>query len=86
MYSLHQTEGIVLAAWPRGEADRTLRLYTRAYGGITLVAKGVRLEKSKLRGNIDLFCRLNAGFVAGREVYRLTYAQAEQMFPRMRAD
>lgn len=85
-YALHQTEGIVLSHWPRGEADRALWLYTERYGGVTLHAKGVRLEKSKLRGDMDMFCRTAVGFVAGKEVYRLTHAQTVNAYPRLRTD
>lgn len=84
-YLLYQTEGIVLSAWPRSEADRVLRLYTERYGGVTVMAKGVRLEKSKLRGDIELFCKTNIGFVVGKEVYRLTHAQVVDAYPRIRA-
>ncbi|OGZ53736.1 MAG: DNA repair protein RecO [Candidatus Ryanbacteria bacterium RIFCSPLOWO2_02_FULL_45_11c] len=73
-YQLHQTEGIVLKRWSRGEGDAVLRLYTRDYGGVTLVAKGIRLEKSKLRGAVDLFSQTHVGFIAGKETYRLVHA------------
>ncbi|TSC70599.1 MAG: DNA repair protein RecO [Parcubacteria group bacterium Gr01-1014_70] len=76
-YQLHQTEGIVLGRWPRGEADAVLRLYTSDYGSVTLLAKGIRLEKSRLRGAVDLFSRSHIGFISGKETYRLTYAQLQ---------
>ena len=75
-YQLHQTESIILRRWARGEGDAVLRLYTKKYGGVTLLAKGIRLEKSKLRGAVDLFSLSDIGFVAGKETYRLTHAQA----------
>lgn len=64
----------MLRRWPRGEGDAVLRLYTREYGGVTLVAKGIRLEKSKLRGAVDLFSETHVGFIAGKETYRLVHA------------
>ena len=86
MYVLYQTEGIVLAMWPRGEGDRVLRLYTERYGSVTLTAKGTRLEKSKLRGDIELFSKTRIGFVAGKEIYRLTHAEVLDYYARVRAD
>lgn len=85
-YTLHQTEGFVLARWPRGEADSVLRFYTKEYGGVTLAAKGVRLEKSKLRGALDLFSRSRIGFIAGKEVFRLTHAELLDGYSFMRED
>ena len=85
-YTLHQTEGIVFAMWPRSEADRLFRLYTEHYGSVTLVAKGVRLEKSKLRGDMELFSKTSIGFVAGKEIYRLTHAQVTDTYVRIRED
>jgi DNA repair protein RecO (recombination protein O) len=80
-YQFHKTEGIVLASWPRGEHDRTLWLYTKLYGGVTLVAKGIRLEKSKLRGAVGLLCRTSVGFVVGKETCRLTHAELLHAYP-----
>ena len=85
-YQLHQTEGIVLRRWPRGEGDALLRMYTKDYGGITLFAKGIRLEKSKLRGAVDVCSHAQIGFVVGKEMYRLTYAVTEGKHARLYQD
>ncbi len=85
-YQLHQTDGIVLRRWPRGEGDAVLHLYTKDYGGIMLLAKGIRLEKSKLRGAVDLFSQANIGFIAGKETYRLTHAEARDGHARLQGD
>lgn len=79
-YHLYQTRGIVFASYPRSEADRILRLYTERYGAVTVYAKGVRLEKSKLRGALSVYSVSTIGFVAGKEVNRLTYAGEEHIF------
>ncbi len=85
-YALHETEAIVLSMRARGEADRVLTAYTKEFGGLTLVAKGVRLEKSKLRGAADLFSYATVGFVAGKESYHLTHAETVQVFPMLARD
>ncbi|TSC71382.1 MAG: DNA repair protein RecO [Parcubacteria group bacterium Gr01-1014_70] len=85
-YQLHETEGIVLWRWPRGEADMVLRLYTKEYGGVTLLAKGIRLTKSKLRGAVDLYSRTRVGFIAGKESFRLTHADLVHRYPLLRED
>ena len=85
-YQLHQTEGIVLRRWPHGEADAVLQLYTKDFGGVTMFAKGIRFEKSKLRGAVDLFSHARIGFVAGKETYRLTHADTREHHARLRDD
>ena len=49
-----RTEAIVLRRTDYGEADRILQLLTPE-GKKSVVAKGVRREKSKLAGGIELF-------------------------------
>ena len=52
--SLERTRAIVLRRTNYGEADRIVRLLT-PLGQRTVMAKGVRREKSKLAGGIELF-------------------------------
>lgn len=49
------TQGYVLRRTNYGEADRILNLLT-PMGKISVIAKGVRKEKSKLAGGIEMFC------------------------------
>jgi len=51
----YTTSGIVLNRINFGEADRILTVLTPDYGKLRLIAKGVRKEKSKLAGGIELF-------------------------------
>lgn len=76
----------MLQTYPRGEADMSFRLFTKDYGSLNLFAKGIRLEKSKLRGNIETFSRPKIAFIAGKELYRLTYAEVQEPFVHIRAD
>ena len=74
-YHIYQTEGIVLARRGWGEANALYVLYTEQFGATQLFAKGVRLEKSKLRGRLNLFSHVRVRFVAGRDLYRLIDVQ-----------
>jgi len=58
-----------------GEAERIYNIYTEKFGMVTAVAQGVRLLKSKLRYNLDLFAFGNFSLVAGKEIWRLTDAE-----------
>lgn len=52
--SVEQTQAIILRRTNYGEADRILRMLT-PLGQRNAIAKGVRREKSKLAGGIELF-------------------------------
>lgn len=50
-----RSEGIILRRTNYGEADRILQLLTPDYGKLSVMARGVRKEKSRLAGGIELF-------------------------------
>ena len=50
-----RTEAFVLRRTNYGETDRILSLITRE-GKVDVIARGVRKEKSKLAGGVELFC------------------------------
>ena len=51
----YKTEGIILKRVNYGEADRILTVFTKHYGKIKVLAKGVRRIKSRRGPNIELF-------------------------------
>ena len=61
-----RTLGIILRRINYGEADRILTLLTRDYGKISVIAKGVRKEKSKLAGGIELFSESDISYLPGK--------------------
>ena len=72
MYNIHHTEGIILSSRNAGEADRIYTIYSKDFGKIAVFAKGVRLEKSKLRSHLNLYSFIRLSFVEGRDFLRLT--------------
>lgn len=60
------TKGIILGRFNYGEADRILTIITPDYGKIRVIAKGVRKEKSKLAGGIELFCVSHISYIPGK--------------------
>ena len=73
-HTIYQTEGIVLSKKDFGEAERVYNIYTEKFGMVVAVARGVRLLKSKLRYNLDLFAYGNFSLVTGKDIWRLTDA------------
>ncbi len=56
------TEGVILSRKNYGEADRLLIIYTKHYGKIFLLAKGVRKPNSRKRGHIEIFSKVKFSF------------------------
>lgn len=63
--SVEQTQAIILRRTNYGEADRILRMLT-PLGQRSAIAKGVRREKSKLAGGIELFAVSDIVITSGR--------------------
>lgn len=61
-----KTKAIVLRRTNYGEADRILQLLTPDYGKMSVIAKGVRREKSKLAGGIELFAVCDISVIDGK--------------------
>lgn len=82
MSNYHTTAGIVLDVAEIGEADALLTIFTEALGLVRAAAKGVRLEKSKLRLHLGRFHIGEFQFVEGKEYLRVIDARAvAQCFP-----
>lgn len=60
------SRGIILRRIEYGEADRIITMLTSDYGKVRLMAKGVRKQKSKLAGGIELFSVSEIHFIKGR--------------------
>lgn len=82
-----RTKAIVLRRTNYGEADRILQLLTPDHGKISAMAKGVRREKSKLAGGIELFAVSDVTLVAGKsEIWTLTGAKLDTFFAHIITD
>jgi DNA repair protein RecO (recombination protein O) len=60
------TTGIVLARTDFQEADRILTMLTPDHGKLRVIAKGVRRQRSKLAGGIELFSVSHVSVLPGR--------------------
>jgi len=80
----YSSEGIVLARRHFGEADRILVLYTKNFGRISLIAKGVRRPKSRKRGHIEVFNYLRFQAIHGRGLDLMTEAEVIEDFAEIR--
>lgn len=82
-----RTKAIVLRRTNYGEADRVLQLLTPDHGKLAAMAKGVRREKSKLAGGIELFAVSDVTLVSGKsDIWTLTGAKMDTFFAHIMSD
>jgi DNA repair protein RecO len=62
----HKDHAIVLSRVDYGERDRILTLLCEEQGKVSVLAKGVRSEKSRLAGGIELLCESEVSFIDTR--------------------
>ena len=75
-----RTEGVILSRRNFGEADRILTIYSRDFGKITCIAKGVRRPKSRKGGHVEIgnWCKV---FIArGKNLDLLTEVELKKGF------
>lgn len=62
----YKDRAIILSRVEYGERDRILTILCQQQGKISVLAKGVRSEKSRLAGGIELLSESEVSFVSGR--------------------
>jgi DNA repair protein RecO (recombination protein O) len=83
----YKDRAIVLSRVEYGERDRILTLLCQQQGKISVLAKGVRSEKSRLAGGIELLSESEVSFVEGRSsIMALTSARLRQHFSELSKD
>lgn len=86
MSGTFKTEAVVLRTIRYGEADRILHLYTREYGRLGAIAKGVRKPRSRFGGRLEPFFRLSLVLHRSRgDLHTVTAAETIEGFARLRA-
>lgn len=82
-----RTKAIVLRRTDYGEADRIVQFLTPGHGILSAMARGVRKEKSRLAGGIELFSRCDISLTAGRgDLMVLTSARADVFYKHIISD
>jgi DNA repair protein RecO (recombination protein O) len=87
MSSLLRSDAIVLRRTNYGEADRIIQVITPENGKLSVMARGVRREKSRLAGGIELFAVCDIVLHIGKgEIATLTGARMKTFFDRIMLD
>ena len=82
----YRAEAIVLRTVDLGEADRILVLFTRHFGKVHVVAKGIRRTTSRMAGHAEPLTHAIYQLARGRELDVLTGAEARAIYPMLRED
>lgn len=82
----YKTEGIILKRINLGEADRILTLFTKHYGKVSLLAKGIRRTTSRKGGNLELFNQVKIFASKGRSLDIVTEVEVINSFKDWRRD
>ena len=82
----YSSEAFVLARRNFGEADRILTLFTRDFGKISVIAKGVRKPTSRKRGGIEIFSHIKFSAISGKTLDILIEVKVINAFDEVRHD
>jgi DNA repair protein RecO (recombination protein O) len=81
---VYKAEAIVLRHQALGESDRIITLFTREYGKVRAVARGVRRSTSRLAGRIEPFTHARLLLARGRTLDVIAQAEIVRPFPGVR--
>jgi len=86
MSKLYSAEAIIIRARDYGEADKILTLYTKEYGKIQAIAKGVRKPVSRLRGGVQTFAHSKLLLYRGKTLDTISQAENIEAFGSLQDD
>lgn len=75
--------GIILKKQPYNEGDEIITLFTKEQGKLRVLAKSVKLAKSKLQNSLQALFLVNIS-VAGNKLPKIIAAQPEEVFLNLR--
>lgn len=84
--SLLETDAIILKSRELGEADKIISLFTRKYGKLRVVARGVRRIKSRLAGCTQPFTYNHLVIYRGRSLPKINQCEIKESFSTLRED
>ncbi len=86
MGKTYKSEGIVLKRINFGEADKVVTVYSKHFGKITLLAKGMRRMTSRKRGNLEIFNQVAFFAVKGKGMDIVTETELIDCFSLCRKE
>lgn len=81
-HHIYKTEAVILGSKDSGESNRIFFLLTKELGFVIALSQGARNLKSKLRHHLQDMNLINAEMVKGKEVWRITSAEAVKNYSK----
>lgn len=81
---VYKVEGIVLKRKNVGEVDRILTVFTKEYGKVRVIAKGIRRITSRRAGHVEVFSRVRLMLHRNRSLDIVTEAQVQDEYKQLR--
>ncbi|CAN5354713.1 hypothetical protein BH10PAT1_BH10PAT1_5000 [soil metagenome] len=85
-YKNYSSEGFVIGRKNFSEADRIVVFYTKDFGKVSLIAKGVRKLTSRKRGGIEIFSKIKFSAVKTNGLDILTEVSVIDGYDEVRAN
>lgn len=82
----YATEAVILARKNYGEADRLLTVFSKHYGKLRVIAKGIRRPTSRKKGALELFNHVKLFLAKGKNLDIITEAETKDSFYQWRKD
>lgn len=82
----YATEAVILARKNYGEADRLLTIFSKHYGKLRVIAKGIRRPTSRKKSALELFSHTRLFLAKGRNLDIITDAEIKNNFSSWRKD
>ena len=82
----YRSEGVVLKRTNFGEADKIVTLYSKHYGKVTVLAKGMRRMTSRKRGNLEVFNQVIFFVAKGKGMDIVTETETLESFSFWKKD
>lgn len=82
----YKAEGIILKRKNIGEADRIITVFTREYGKLRLIAKGIRKVASRRAPHLEVFTRVRLIVHAGKTLESISEVEPIEIYEQVRSD
>jgi len=86
MFIHYRTQGFIFKKENRGESDQLFKIYTKDFGKIEVLGKGIRKISSKLRPAAEIFYLSEIEFIQGKTGKTLTDTILIDRLPKLRQD
>ncbi len=83
---IYKVEGIILKRKNVGEADRIITMFTKEYGKLRVIAKGIRKVTSRRAPHLEVFTRVSAIIHSGKTIESVSEVSPIMTYPYLRSD